>query len=57
MNNSLTVECDVYSNLSDKAKEVVPQVEKLLSGLTYNEVEQMYLAVMQKIRAISLVVL
>lgn len=52
---SLSDEFDVYSSLSSKAKEVVPQVEQLLNGLSYKDAETMMFAILSKIRSCSLI--
>jgi len=46
-----------YACLNSKQKEVATQMENLLNGLNYKEVEEIVLSLLQKVRATSLVTL
>lgn len=46
---------DVYVGLSDKAKEIAPQIESLLNGMSYKDAKVLLLAVIRQIRATSVV--
>jgi hypothetical protein len=40
----------VYSNFSEKAQEVAPQIEKLLNGLDFSEAENLLFILKEEIK-------
>lgn len=45
-----------YDSLSDKSREIAPQIEKLLNGISVKDAEDMLFQILSKIRASALVV-
>lgn len=46
-----------YETMTPKAKEVFPQIEKILNGLSYADAESVAFAIVQKAKTSSLVAL
>ena len=46
---------NVYADLSDKAKEVAPQIENLLNGISFSEAEQLLFTLIQKLKVVALI--